>query len=104
MTADDLRTRAKQAAKAELGPFPCMSNDEADSYEDGFVDGTLWHAAQQPSREGIRDLPHRDELALAILDASAPFRGPGGQTVPYVMPVHYAMADAVLALLNGAGS
>ena len=45
MTTDDLRTRAKQAARAELGPFPCMSNDEADSYEDGFVDGALWHAA-----------------------------------------------------------
>ena len=42
---DDLRTRAREAARAELGPFPCMSNDEADSYEDGFVDGALWHAA-----------------------------------------------------------
>lgn len=42
-------------------------------------------------------IPHRDELAQAVMEAAVPFRGPGGQTAPYVMPVHYAIADAVLA-------
>src|SRR5690625_733787 len=46
-------------------------------------------------------IPHRDELAQAVMEATVPFRGPGGQTAPCVMPVHYAIADAVLALLGG---
>ena len=56
-------------------------------------------------REGMTPRPvTRDEIAAALLDASIPFRGPGGQTAPYVMPVHEAMADAVLALLHQGGA
>ena len=39
----------------------------------------------------------REALTRVILNATVPFRGAGGQTVPYVMPVHYAIADAALA-------
>src|SRR5690625_3506757 len=60
-----------------------------------FVAGAEWAAARAES------IPHRDELAQAVMEATVPFRGPGGQTAPYVMPVHYAVADAVLALLGG---
>lgn len=92
MTTDDLRTRARKAAEAE---WPVDGSWMSAALRQGFIAGYLAHAAQQPS------LPHRDELAAVIMDATVPFRGPGGQTVPYVQPVHYAMADAVLALLKG---
>ncbi len=49
-------------------------------------------------------LPHRDDLAEVVLHATLPFRGVGGQTIPYVMPVHYAIADAVLARLAAQGA
>lgn len=109
MIDDDLRTRAREAAAEEwvhprehVGydtppPEGCRCDEcyVTERQRIAFEDGYLAHAAQQPS------LPHRDELAAVILDATVPFRGPGGQTVPYVQPVHYAMADAVLALLTG---
>src|SRR5699024_5802740 len=104
MTTDDLRTRAREAAailyadpvkdSAAVYTRHALRYYQRGAYEAGY----LAHAAQQPS------LPHRDELAAVILDATVPFRGPGGQTVPYVQPVHYAVADAVLALFDGAGS
>src|SRR5690625_3313198 len=62
---------------------------------EAFIAGAEWAAGHAES------IPHRDELAQAVMEATVPFRGPGGQTVPYVMPVHYAIADAVLALLGG---
>src|SRR5699024_5546544 len=100
MTTDDLRTRAREAAailyadpvkdSAAVYTRHALRYYQRGAYEAGY----LAHAAQQPS------LPHRDELAAVILDATVPFRGPGGQAVPYVPPVHYAVAGAVLALFE----
>src|SRR5690625_1049701 len=72
----------------------------------------VWYDSLRAAVEALADagllatartesIPHRDELAQAVMEATVPFRGPGGQTAPYVMPVHYAIADAVLALLGG---
>lgn len=42
----------------------------------------------------------RETVAQVVLEATIPFRGPGGQTVPYVLPVHYAIVDAILKHLE----
>lgn len=58
MTTDDLRTRAREAAL--VASIPC-DTAEKPPFCEGFIDGALWHAAQQPSRD--IDV---DELARVI--------------------------------------
>ncbi|WP_134324556.1 hypothetical protein [Cumulibacter soli] len=43
-----------------------------------------------------------ERIAEAILTASLPYSGPGGQTVPGVMPVHVDVARAALAVARPA--
>lgn len=84
-TEDDLRTRAREAAKKRGQPRHWTA------YENGYIDG--FHAAQQPSREQIARALHDDDLSgLRCLAGDE----------RDCMEVYLRNADAILALFDGA--
>ena len=88
MTTDDLRTRAREAAL--VASIPC-GTAEKPPYREGYVDGYLAHAAQQPTRE---------QIAEVLDEANDRYASDPANTDPW----HAQLADAVRALLDGAGS
>lgn len=96
MTADDLRTRAREAAERrffddETGTW-CVAPDEA------FVAGALWHASTLPTRYQIAEVLWN--RANRWDPAMMPFNHLSSVECEYWMKD----ADAVLALFDGAGS
>lgn len=90
MSSIDLRTRAREAAKKRGQPRHWTA------YENGYIDGFLAHAAQQPSRE---------QIARAVGEVVS---NAANHPVPHVVlgrdiePLREKITDAVLALFNGA--
>lgn len=98
MTTDDLRTRAREAAaEAHPEPWPGMVPMAQFSYAEGYAAGYLAHAAQQPSREQIARAIHADDLLRDGGDS-------WDDQDPHLRDWYLNNADAVLALLDGAGS
>src|SRR5699024_7651453 len=104
MTTDDLRTRAEMVAKrvwpdrwdAARITYPHAALQH---YRRGaFVQGALWHAAQQPTREQVAEVLWN--RANRWDPAMMPFNHLSSVECEYWMKD----ADAVLALWDGAGS
>ena len=84
----------------EAPPWGALTPSEQDAVIENEQAGGIAHALASAGLLA-RPLPTRDEIAETILRATIPFMGTGGQTVPYVTPVHEAQADAVRSLLEG---
>lgn len=90
---DDLRTRAEAASLIRAPRHHIFESSNANAhYRAGFMDGFKWHAAQQPTRKQIAEVLVRDLTYSTGLDADE------NDAIAAVQ------ADAILALLNGAGS
>lgn len=103
---DDLRTRAERAAAVEYMEF---SSDDFETRAQtaalraAFIDGVLWHADQQPTREQIAQT-QRDLMFCADHVGNGAFEDDEDDPCEDCWRHRYDIADAVLALLNGAGS
>ena len=90
MTADDLRTRAREAAEGYCG----TNTIEIET----FIEGALWHASTLPTRYQIAEVLWN--RANRWDPAMMPFNHLSSVECEYWMKD----ADAVLALWDGAGS
>lgn len=96
-TTDDLRKRARVAALEWRNPTGDVTRLNI-SGRWGFIQGVLWHASQQPTREQIARALHKEivrRVGYGDIDIEVSDSLPGIQ-------FERVLADAVIALLEGA--
>lgn len=90
MSTDSLSKRAREAAK--VASIPCATAEKP-TYREGFIEGALWHASHQPSREQIAHAIPKSALGCCV---DCPVRHTDADAAQQAEEI----ADAVIANLT----